>query len=193
VPRILIGRIFPWCDADTMQMFGQLFAPKRQQGTNQLPPAWRDPRQSGRAGAAQHPHENRFDLVVLVVRGKDELGAQLFGEAGEPGITRLARRGLAGAATEPELPHVHRKAVAMGRGSHPLGDLPALGMNPVIGVRDVQRETSRRRHAAQQIEQRERIGSPGNRNQGRAGGESQSPEMAIEPLRERHAPSNGSM
>ena len=112
----------------------------------------------------------RRDLVVAVVRG-DEIPRRVASlHVGQPRVARAPRGGFGRLRTEVQLSQLERQPVSPHECRDRLGDGTTVRLNPVVRVRDHQRETELGCEGMQQVEQRDRIGPTGHRHHCRSRG-----------------------
>lgn len=141
--------------------------------------------QSAGAGALEGAHEHRLGLVVGMVRGEDQDGTESFAEAVEPGVPRLARRGLPRARSESEPGDLTPEAEALGERGHVPRDGRAIGMDTVVGVRHHEMEALGG-GAMKEIEKSHGVETAGDGDQRPAGRQGERCEMRAELVVEIH-------
>src|SRR5213595_2624756 len=77
------------------------------------PPARGNPREARRRAPLQEPEENRFDLVVPMVRGHQVARAVTSLDLAEPRIPRPSGDGLRSVGAEAQLADLERQLVAL--------------------------------------------------------------------------------
>ena len=116
-----------------------------------------NPRETRDAAPAQRAPENRFDLVVLLMRGDEVARATPLLDFAQPAVARPPRDGLRGARSKPELDGVERQPISSRQPTHPLSHVPAPRLDLMIGMRNNEVQSQLRRDLAQQVEQRYRV------------------------------------
>ena len=156
---VRIAGILPRCQSSGGQIRPNLVPGDVEERTDPSAAVAADPGQSRRAGSVEKPHDHGFDLVVTVMTGHDEGGAVLLGNLLEPGDAGAPGNSLGCPGAEFDSMSPKWESVAgCGRGN-PIGDVGALGMNPVIEVGDEGGQAETFADRRDQVEQGNRVRS----------------------------------
>ena len=168
-----------------MQVLRQLVTPERQQRSKQ-PRARLHSRQPSRPRSPERSHQHGLGLIVRVVRGHDEPGA---GTASDPPKRRIPvlpgyRLGRLGAKEEAF--DFEPNPIPFCGSPNALRHLPAGGPDAVVHVGGNEVEPMLVRARNEQIEERERVGTPRHGHERRPGGRRELGEMAAKSLDQGH-------
>jgi hypothetical protein len=194
MPAVRIGRIEPRNEACLLQMMNQIGVRKGEQRADEVASNQIHPSQAGGPRPSQHPHQHSLNLIVGVMRRKDDPGANSATERLEPGIPLQPRPRLAGARAKLQAANMDRETIRHSEGSYLLRHPAAVHMDPVVHVRDYQVELVQVSAMDEKVEQGDGVGPTRYGNDGRAPGQAQAREMEAERLEESHGTKlNGSV
>jgi hypothetical protein len=165
----------------------QLRMPKGEEWPDQRPADGRHARESGRAGAGQHPHQDGFYLIVCVMGGEDETSTEARSGSFEPGIAFGPCAGFCRISSELEPSGFERKLKPFGQGPNLIRHPAAVGMNAVVHVGHKEVVSEDVPHADQKIQQGNRVRPTGYRDQDWPGSEWQGFQMLPEAIEQGHA------
>ena len=122
------------------------------------------------------------------MRGQHERRLESRSRAAQPGVSGEPGARFTGRGAQGEGADVTPQAVLRGEGADASRDSGALGMNPVVHVRHDQIEPVEVGGPEEQIEQRDRIGAPGDGHEHTARRQVEGWQMSAELAEEIHRP-----
>jgi hypothetical protein len=151
-----------------------------------MPVHWCHSGQSGRPRPGEYAHEHSLNLIIGVMGGKNTARSQSVPDLLEPGVAPDAGKRLAGERAQVEAATFEREGERLGEGSHLLGNPMAVGMDAMIDVSDSQLEPVEILGTDQQVQEHNRIRTPGGGHDGSSGVQTEVSQVTAESLDEGH-------
>jgi len=121
-----------------------------------------------------------------VVSGKDHVCPDSHTRSLQPDVAPGPGKRLAGRRAQVEAATLERKGERPGEGSHPLGNLMAVGMDAMIDMSDSQLDPVEILGTDQQVQEHNRVRTPGDGHEGSPGVQTEASQVAAEPLDQGH-------
>ena len=185
MPRVRVCGISPGLRANYMDVGSQFGTRECQEGAHDRTPMFGNPGEARWPGTFEEAHQHCLDLIVGMMGGHQDRRLILSQQSPKPCHPGIAGPGFRRRGAQPGPNGVNRQVIILSQGGDGAGHGLAGRGDPVIKVSHSEVEASGRPGLACQIEQGDRVGPAGHRDQHGSAWECQPIEDGLKPNLER--------